>query len=80
MDFYIFKISCNSTDENIRKKLFGGADVLTIKEIIEYINKKDIHNRTITLNFIVMKGVPVDVDYLMSLGLNPKNLWLNLYP
>ena len=78
--FLHFQISCNSTDENLRKKLFGGADVLTIKEIIEYINKKDIRNRTITLNFIVMKGVPVDVDYLMNLGLNPKKFMVKLIP
>ncbi len=78
--FLHFQISCNSTDETIRKKLFGGVEMLTIKEIIEYINKKNIHSRTITLNFIVMKDVPVDVNYLMSLGLNPQKFMVKLIP
>lgn len=78
--FLHFQISCNSTDEEHRKKLFGNADVLTIKEIIEYINSKKIHNRTVTLNFIVMKGVQVDVDYLMKLGLNPEKFMVKLIP
>lgn len=78
--FLHFQISCNSTDEECRKKLFGGADVLTIKEIIEHINSKEIRNRTITLNFIVMKGVPIDVDYLMKLGLNPQKFVVKLIP
>lgn len=78
--FLHFQISCNSTDEEKRKQLFGGANVLSIKEIIEYINKKEVHNRTVTLNFIVMKGIPVDVDYLMSLGLNPEKFTVKLIP
>ena len=78
--FLHFQISVNSTDEDKRKELFGGADVLTIKEIIEYINKKKITQRTVTLNFIVMKGVPVDVDYLMGLGLNGDKFCVKLIP
>lgn len=78
--FLHFQISCNSTDENIRKNLFGGADVLSIKEIVEYINKFDITNRTVTLNFIVMKDIPVNVDYLMKLGLNSEKFCIKLIP
>ena len=78
--FLHFQISCNSTDEDIRKQLFNGADVLTIKEIINHINKFRITNRTVTLNFIVMKDIPVDVDYLMDLGLNPEKFTVKLIP
>ena len=78
--FLHFQISCNSTDENVRKQLFGGADVLTLKEIIDYINRFEITNRTVTLNFIVMKGIPVDVKYLVNLGLNPEKFVVKLIP
>jgi 23S rRNA (adenine2503-C2)-methyltransferase len=74
------QISCNSTDEKQRRKLFGGAKVLTIEEVVKYINTKDLHNRTATLNFIVMKGIPVNVDYLMELGLNPEKFAVKLIP
>lgn len=67
-----FQISCNSTDENKRKELFGGADVLTIDEIISRINNKKISKRTITLNFIVMKGIEIDVSKLKKMGLGDK--------
>lgn len=75
-----FQISCNSTDENIRKQLFGGANVLTLEEIIDEINKYNITNRTVTLNFIVMKDIPVDVNHLMKLGLNPEKFTVKLIP
>ncbi len=78
--FLHFQISVNSTDENIRKELFGGADVLTLKEIIEYINQKKITNRTVTLNFIVIDGVPIDTDYLINLGLNKEKFIVKLIP
>jgi 23S rRNA (adenine2503-C2)-methyltransferase len=78
--FLHFQISCNSTDEKIRKELFGGADVLSIEEIISEINKEKITNRTITLNFIVMKGVPVDVNKLVKLGLNSDKFCVKLIP
>jgi 23S rRNA (adenine2503-C2)-methyltransferase len=78
--FLHFQVSCNSTDEVRRKMLFAGADVLSIKEIIEYINEKRISNRTVTLNFIVMKGVPVEVDRLIDLGLNPERFVVKLIP
>lgn len=55
-------------------------NVLTTEEIVSYINSKDITNRTVTLNFIVMKGVPLDVDYLMKLGLNSNKFAVKLIP
>ena len=78
--FLHFQISCNSTDEDKRKELFGGADVLTMEEIITIINGWDITNRTVTLNFIAMKDVPVDVEYLIKLGLNPAKFMVKLIP
>lgn len=75
-----FQISCNSTDEAKRKELFGGADVLTLPEIIETVNKMDITGRTITLNFIVMQSVEVDVQKLMNFGLNPEKFTVKLIP
>lgn len=75
-----FQISCNSTDEEKRRELFGGADVLTLEEIVEYINSKDITNRTITLNFIVMNGVEVDVQKLKKMGLNGDKFTVKLIP
>lgn len=78
--FLHFQISCNSTDENQRKELFGGAEVLHLNEIIEYINKKEITNRTITLNFIVMKGIEVDIEKLKKFGLNKEKFVVKLIP
>jgi 23S rRNA (adenine2503-C2)-methyltransferase len=78
--FLHFQISCNSTDEEKRRALFGGADVLTLEEIVEYINSKDITNRTITLNFIVMNGVEVDVQKLKQIGLNGDKFTVKLIP
>lgn len=76
-----FQISCNSTDENVRKKLFGGADVLPLENIIKIVNDyPEINNRTITFNFIVMENVPIDVNYLMKLGLNPDRFAVKLIP
>jgi len=75
-----FQISCNSTNESVRSQLFGGADVLSIKQIIERVNSRKITNRTVTLNFIVMKNIPIDVNYLISLGLNPNKFAVKLIP
>jgi 23S rRNA (adenine2503-C2)-methyltransferase len=74
------QISCNSTDEDKRKELFGGADVMTLEEIISMVNKSKITNRTVTLNFIVMKGVPIAIDVLKKMGLNGKKFTVKLIP
>jgi 23S rRNA (adenine2503-C2)-methyltransferase len=78
--FLHFQISVNSTDEEVRKILFGNADVLTIEEIVKYINKSNIRNRTVTLNFIVMKGISIDIEYLMKLRLNKDKFTVKLIP
>lgn len=78
--FLHFQISVNSTDETMRKSLFGGADVLSIEEVINHINAKNISNRTITLNFIVIKGVEVDVNKLAKMGLNGNKFKVKLIP
>jgi adenine C2-methylase RlmN of 23S rRNA A2503 and tRNA A37 len=78
--FLHFQVSCNSTDEETRTKLFGGADILSLEEIINYINKKSITNRTVTLNFIVMKGIEVDVNKLKKMGLCKNNFTIKLIP
>lgn len=78
--FLHFQISCNSTDENKRSELFGGASVLPIENIISYIKNKNITNRTVTLNFIVMKGVEVDVNKLKKMGLTGDRFAVKLIP
>ncbi len=74
------QISCNSTNEDDRKKLFGGADVLPIPEIIKIVNKEGISRRTITLNFIVMKDIEVSVQKLKKMGLNKDKFTVKLIP
>jgi len=75
-----FQISCNSTNEEKRQELFGGADVLSLDEIIPIVNKQKITNRTVTLNFIVMKGVEVSVEKLRKMGLNGDKFTVKLIP
>ena len=75
-----FQISCNSTDEGKRKELFGGADVLSIPEIIQKVNKRKITSRTVTLNFIVMEGIEVSVEKLKKMGLDGDKFTIKLIP
>ena len=75
-----FQISANSTDEDTRRALFGGAEVLSLAEIISTIKGLGVTGRTVTLNFIVMKGVPVEVDRLLALGLDPAVFAVKLIP
>jgi adenine C2-methylase RlmN of 23S rRNA A2503 and tRNA A37 len=75
-----FQISCNSTDEAKRKELFGNAEVLSIPTIIKYINSKNITKRTITLNFIVMDGIEIDIKKLKSMGINGDKFTIKLIP
>jgi adenine C2-methylase RlmN of 23S rRNA A2503 and tRNA A37 len=74
------QISANSTDEEKRKELFSGADVISLEEIIHLINNSEITDRTVTLNFIMMKGVEVSVEKLMRYGLNPDKFAVKLIP
>lgn len=78
--FLHFQISCNSTDENIRHDLFQTKNIETIENIIKYINKEKITNRTITLNFIVMKDIPIDIQLLKKMGLNKEKFAVKLIP
>lgn len=79
--FLHFQISCNSTSEEKRKELFGnGGNVLTIDEIVNHVNKQTVTNRTVTLNFIVMDGIEVDVEKLKKLGLNGNKFTVKLIP
>jgi 23S rRNA (adenine2503-C2)-methyltransferase len=74
------QISVNSTDEAARKKLFNGADVTPLKDIVDLVNATDIHNRTITLNFISMQGVELDGDKLEAMHLDPKKFAVKVIP
>jgi len=74
------QISCNSTDEDKRRELFAGANVLTLEEVVGHLNQRNLHNRTATLNFIVMKGVEVDVKKLARMGLNGDKYRVKLIP
>lgn len=78
--FLHLQLSCNSTDESVRKTLFGGAQVMPIEEMIKYLNKKTLTNRTATFNFIVMNGVEVSVDKLHKMGLNGNKHTVKLIP
>ena len=74
------QISVNSTDNDIRKRLFGDAEVISIEEIMQTVSEYPITTRTVTLNFISMKGVPIDVAYLQRLGLTPEKFAVKIIP
>lgn len=74
------QISCNSTDEAERQRLFGGANVMLLDDIIKQVNKEHITKRTVTLNFIVMKNVEVSVKKLQKMGLNGDKFTVKLIP
>lgn len=78
--FLHMQISCNSTDEETRSRLFGNAKVLDLETIITYVKNKNITNRTITLNFIVMKDIEVDVNKLNKMGLAGDKFAVKLIP
>ncbi len=75
-----FQISCNSTDEQYRRILFGGANVLTVAEAVGRIKKFPSTSRTVTLNYIIMQGVPLDVEELKRLELDPERFRVKLIP
>lgn len=74
------QISVNSTDNDIRKSLFAGANVLSIEEIMQVVSDYPITKRTVTLNFISMQGVPIDVQYLQKLGLTSEKFAVKVIP
>lgn len=78
--FLHFQISCNSTDENTRKVLFSGANVVSIEDIISKINNINITNRTVTLNFIVMDNIEVSIEKLKKMNLNGNKFSVKLIP
>jgi len=78
--FLHFQLSCNSTDEEKRRELFGGSEVMTIEEIVSYFDRMQLTTRTVTLNFIVMKGVEVSVRKLKKMGLNSDKFCVKLIP
>lgn len=75
-----FQISVNSTDERTRHQLFKTENVLSIEQIVQHINQHDIQDRTVTLNFIVMDEIEVDVNKLVDLGLNGDKFAVKLIP
>ncbi len=75
-----FQISCNSTNEETRHKLFNTDKIFSLEEIIHQVNKFKISNRTITLNFIVMEDVEVSVEKLKKLGLSKEKFSVKLIP
>jgi len=78
--FLHLQISCNTTDETKRNELFDGANPIPINEVVAYVNKKTVTNRTVTLNFIVMDGYDVDVTSLKKMGLNGDKFAVKLIP
>lgn len=76
--FMHIQISTNSTNEEERKYLFGGADVVTIEEMKKEFNHIQNSNRLITLNFICGAGWELDPDKLY--GLNPDVFCVKITP
>jgi len=78
--FLHFQLSINSTDEEKRKELLGGADVMPLDKIVKHINNYRITNRTVTLNFIVMDGVEIDIQKLKKMGISKEKFSVKLIP
>lgn len=76
--FLHIQISTNSTNEDQRRELFGGADVVTIEEMKKEFNDLPNNNRLITLNFICGDGWELDPNKLE--GLNPNVFCIKLTP
>lgn len=77
--FLHLQISANSTCEEKRAELFG-ASVVSLEDIIDWIRDRHISNRTVTLNFIVMKGVEIDVQKLRKMGMTGDKFAVKLIP
>ena len=76
--FMHVQLSINSTNEDQRKVLFGGVDVVTLDEIKKNFNNLKNSNRLITLNFICGKDWEVDPEVLQDL--NPEIFCVKLTP
>lgn len=76
--FLHIQISTNSTNENQRRDLFGGADVVTIDEMKREFNNIKNNNRLITLNFIC--GDKWEINPEILYGLNPSVFCIKLTP
>ena len=76
--FMHIQISTNSTNEDERKYLFGGADVVTIEEMKREFNNMPNNNRLITLNFICGAGWELDPNKLY--GLDPNVFCVKITP
>lgn len=76
--FMHIQISTNSTNEDERKYLFGGADVVTIEEMKREFNNIPNNNRLITLNFICGAGWELNPDKLY--GLDPNVFCVKITP
>ena len=74
------QLSVNSTDEEKRKYLFGGANVMPLSDIVKFVNKTEIKNRKVTLNFIIMKDVTVDISVLKKMDINSDKIIVKLIP
>jgi adenine C2-methylase RlmN of 23S rRNA A2503 and tRNA A37 len=76
--FLHIQLSVNSTDEDQRTWLFGGAKVIPLRQLIDFFDSKKITDRTITLNFICGDGWQLDIDKLK--GLDPLKFAIKLIP
>ena len=76
--FMHIQISTNSTNEEERKYLFGGANVVTIEEMKQAFNNMPNNNRLITLNFICGAGWELDPNKLY--GLDPNVFCVKITP
>lgn len=76
--FMHVQISTNSTNEEQRRELFGGENVVTIEEMKQHFNNMPNNNRLITLNFILGSGWELNPDKLY--GLDPKVFCVKLTP
>lgn len=76
--FMHIQISTNSTNEEERRMLFGGQDVITIEEMKKNFNGIPNNNRLITLNFILGSGWELDPNKLY--GLDPNVFCIKVTP
>ena len=76
--FLHLQLSINSTSEEERRWLFHGAKVVSLDNLVDFFNRQDINDRTITLNFICGDGWELDPEKLK--GLDPTKFAIKLIP